>query len=39
MPIDFHILSDRTCFQPLEDDKLGMYFLALFQKAFLQPAK
>jgi len=34
MPADFHILSNQTFFQPLEDDKLGMYFLLLFQKAF-----
>ena len=38
MLADFYILSDQTCFQPLEDDKLGMYFLSLFHKAFLQPA-
>ena len=38
MPADFNILSDQTCFQPLEDDKLDMYFLALFQKVFQQPA-
>ena len=34
MPADFHILSDQICFQPLEDDKLGMYLFITFPEGF-----